>query len=183
MKETTGFLWAAVGVLVFATTVLVAAPWLYIRRQETGPPLTLDPAIERGRRQYVAMGCVYCHSQQPRPESVSRADAAWGWGSPGTSQSYAGQTPHLLGTMRTGPDLLRIGDRQPSRDWQLLHLYQPRLLVPESIMPSYPFLFDLTEEQPASGGVKVPTGGWLAPHPEAEDLLAYLLHLKEDPTP
>jgi cytochrome c oxidase cbb3-type subunit 2 len=62
---------------------------------------------------------------------------------------YYYDRPHLLGTMRTGPDLFNIGARQPSKDWHLGHLYQPRAYVPGSTMPSYPFLFtakDAAEE-------------------------------------
>lgn len=178
MKEISGFLSAALAMLVLATLVLVLAPWWELSREQGVAP-TLPAAERRGRQQYVALGCVYCHSQQPRPETVSRADAAWGWGTPGQPSTYAGQDPHLLGTMRTGPDLLRIGTRQPSRDWQLLHLYQPRLLVPESLMPAYPFLFEFSDNE-VEGAVKLPEGGWIIPNPEAEDLLAYLLSLREE---
>lgn len=180
MKEISGFLSAALAMLILATLVLVLAPWWEIS-QEQGVSKALPLVEQRGRQQYVALGCVYCHSQQPRPETVSRADGAWGWGTPGQASTYAGQDPHLLGTMRTGPDLLRIGTRQPSRDWQLLHLYQPRALVSESIMPAYPFLFARSETE-VEGAVKLPEGGWIIPTSEAEDLLAYLLSLKEEST-
>ena len=177
------FLLAAMGMLLLATLPLVVAPWWTLQRSMPQRAAALPEAVARGREQYVALGCVYCHSQQPRAGKVSQADAAWGWGSPGRVETYAGQDPHLLGTMRTGPDLLRIGDRQPSREWQLLHLYQPRLLVAESIMPSYPFLFSLGEGEPGEGAVPLPGGGWVLPRPEAEDLLAYILSLKEEATP
>lgn len=177
------FLLAAMGMLLLATLTLVVAPWWTLQRSLPEPAAALPDAVLRGRKQYVALGCVYCHSQQPRAPKVSQADAAWGWGSPGRPETYAGQDPHLLGTMRTGPDLLRIAERQPSREWQLLHLYQPRLLVPESLMPAYPFLFRLGESDPGEGAVQVPGGGWILPGPEAEDLLAYILSLKEDTAP
>ena len=51
--------------------------------------------------------------------------------------------------MRTGPDLLNIGARQPSVDWHLGHLYQPRAYVPGSIMPPYPFLFVIKDAEEA----------------------------------
>jgi cytochrome c oxidase cbb3-type subunit 2 len=51
------------------------------------------------------------------------------------------QSPSVLGSERTGPDLTSIGERQPSEDWHLLHLYNPRAVVSESVMPSYPWLF------------------------------------------
>jgi hypothetical protein len=62
---------------------------------------------------------------------------------------YVYDRPHLLGSLRTGPDLFNIGARQPSKDWHLGHLYQPRAYVPNSIMPSYPFLFYI--RTPAGG--------------------------------
>lgn len=91
--------------------------------------------------------------------------------------------PHLLGTMRTGPDLFNIGARQPSADWHLGHLYQPRAYVAQSIMPSYPYLFD--EKDAADQGDRVvtlppgvaPPGKVVVAAPEALDLVAYLKSL------
>lgn len=48
--------------------------------------------------------------------------------------------------MRTGPDLLNIGARMPSRARHLTHLYQPRAISPTSIMPGFPFLFEIKPE-------------------------------------
>ena len=64
-----------------------------------------------------------------------------GWGRASVPADYFHDRPHLLGTMRTGPDLLNIGVRQPSQDWHLGHLYQPRAYVPGSNMPAYRYLF------------------------------------------
>jgi cytochrome c oxidase cbb3-type subunit 2 len=93
---------------------------------------------------------------------------------------YVYDNPHLLGSMRTGPDLLNIGARQPSQDWHLGHIFQPRAYVPGSIMPSYPFLFDVKREaEPGDVVLKLPAG--TAPdgrvvvaRPEALDLVRYL---------
>src|SRR5690606_22956171 len=94
-----------------------------------------------GRQIYIANGCVYCHSQQPRDPSFASGDKDRGWGRTSVPGDYAYDTPHLLGTMRTGPDLFNIGARQPSKDWHLLHLYNPQAVVKDSIMPPYRFLF------------------------------------------
>ena len=51
--------------------------------------------------------------------------------------------PFLWGSKRTGPDLARVGDRY-SDDWHRAHLYNPRNVVPESVMPAYPWLFENT---------------------------------------
>jgi cytochrome c oxidase cbb3-type subunit 2 len=96
---------------------------------------------------------------------------------------YYYDRPHLLGTMRTGPDLLNIGARQPSLDWHLGHLYQPRAYVPGSIMAPYPFLFDVKEK--ADPGERVislppdfaPKGMVVVAQPRALDLAAYLIAL------
>ena len=63
-------------------------------------------------------------------------------------------TATLMGTERTGPDLTNIGTRQPSIDWNLVHLYNPRIVVKESIMPAYPWMFTIKKE-PAKGDVIV----------------------------
>jgi cytochrome c oxidase cbb3-type subunit 2 len=82
--------------------------------------------------------------------------------------------------MRTGPDLFNIGARQPSKDWHLGHLYQPRAYVPGSIMPSYPYLFETkAAAEPGDEVVKLPPGQGPAGQvvvalPEALDLVKYL---------
>jgi cytochrome c oxidase cbb3-type subunit 2 len=95
---------------------------------------------------------------------------------------YSYDNPHLLGTMRTGPDLLNIGARQPSVDWHLAHLYNPRAMVPGSTMPAYPFLFEVMEEKSASDvELKLPEafspGHRLIAKPDALDLVQYLREL------
>jgi cytochrome c oxidase cbb3-type subunit 2 len=136
----------------------------------------------RGRDQYIKNGCVYCHTQQPRAQAQA-PDFKRGWGRAPVAGDYFYDQPHLLGTMRTGPDLLNIGARQPSADWQLGHLYQPRAYTPGSIMPSYRYLFEVKDK--ADPGEKVvslppsyaPIGQVVVARPEALDLVAYLLAL------
>ena len=133
----------AMVMLALATSALVVLPYLQVR--DTPPLPGLKPygsAELRGREVYIANGCVYCHSQQPRARSLA-PDHARGWGRATVAGDYAYDRPHLLGTMRTGPDLMNIGVRQPSEAWHLGHLFQPRAYVPDSIMPSYPFLFEV----------------------------------------
>lgn len=179
--KTWGFLGAAMGLLIYSLVVLVLVPSHLL--EQGAAPLTMDPNVMLGRRQYVAQGCVYCHSQQPRDPSLSRADSSWGWGPPSKPQDYQGDDPHLLGTMRTGPDLFNIGQRQPSRDWHLVHLYQPRLVVPSSIMPAFPFLFrEVAEAKVGETVVHLPpgqsrTGIVVVALPEATHLVDYLLSL------
>jgi cytochrome c oxidase cbb3-type subunit 2 len=128
------------------------------------------------------MGCVYCHSQQPRAASLG-PDATRGWGRESVPADYAYDYPHLLGVSRTGPDLFNIGVRQPSVDWHLTHLYQPRSVTPGSVMPAYPFLFNVVAQPgPTDKSVLLPpqfapTAGMVVATQEALDLVAYLTSL------
>lgn len=169
--------------LALATTVLVVLP--YLQLQDVSPPDGLKPYTEaqlRGRQQYIAQGCVYCHSQQPRDPSQA-PDGERGWGRPSIAADYVYDRPHLLGTMRTGPDLFNIGARQPSEDWQLGHLYQPRAYAPESIMPAYPYLFEIKDKAAPDDKTLTlppefaPEKGVVVARAEARDLVSYLLSL------
>ncbi len=125
---------------------------------------------------------MYCHSQQPR-DPAQAPDMQRGWGRPSTPADYYYDDPILLGTMRTGPDLFNIGQRQPSKTWQLIHLYQPRAVVPGSIMPAFPYLFRVTGEmqkdvEPLAlpEQYRVP-GYYVVPTQEALDMVDYLVSL------
>ncbi len=173
--------------LAVATAALVVMPYMEVR--DIKPPPGLKPytsAELRGRAVYISNGCVYCHSQQPRDRAFG-PDFERGWGRASVPGDYTYDRPHLLGSMRTGPDLFNIGARQPSRDWQLGHLYQPRAYVPGSIMPSYPFLFTVKAAKEAEKEGEQPlslppaygpnVGQVVVPTPEALDLVKYLLAL------
>ena len=173
--------------LAVATAALVVMPYMEVR--DIQPPPGLKPytsAELRGRGVYIANGCVYCHSQQPRDRNFG-PDFERGWGRASVPGDYLYDKPHLLGSMRTGPDLFNIASRQPSKDWHLGHLYQPRAYVPGSIMPSYPFLFTVKDskeaEQEGEQPVALPpaygpnVGQVVVPTPEALDLVRYLLAL------
>lgn len=173
----------ALAILAFATLMLVVVPGMQINAQPATPGLQPYTAIQlRGRQTYVSMGCVYCHSQQPRSTDQG-PDGERGWGRPAIASDYAYDSPHLLGTMRTGPDLSNIGARLPNQAWHLAHLYQPRSVSAWSIMPAYPFLFEVKERAaPGDVVVRIPNGrgpkhGVLVAKPEAIDLVAYLQSL------
>jgi cytochrome c oxidase cbb3-type subunit 2 len=129
---------AALGYFVL-TLVIGILPAFEI--QKTGPlagaqPLT--PEAARGRELYLEEGCGFCHTQFVRDLEVDRP---YGRGS--LAADYALEQPPLLGTQRTGPDLANVGIRQPSELWNLIHLYNPRAVVPHSVMPAYPWYFEL----------------------------------------
>lgn len=88
-----------------------------------------------GRNIYIREGCYLCHSQQIRPfrDEVER----YGHYSLAAESMY--DHPFQWGSKRTGPDLARVGGRY-SDEWHVAHMDDPRSLVPESIMPGYPFL-------------------------------------------
>ncbi|MBL8688130.1 MAG: cytochrome-c oxidase, cbb3-type subunit II [Rhodospirillaceae bacterium] len=114
------------------------------------PLYTIETTIERvggvrpytplelvGRNIYIREGCYLCHSQQIRPfrDEVER----YGHYSLAAESMY--DHPFQWGSKRTGPDLARVGGKY-SDEWHVAHMVEPRSVVPESIMPSYPFLKD-----------------------------------------
>ncbi|MFV0477243.1 MAG: cytochrome-c oxidase, cbb3-type subunit II [Parahaliea sp.] len=98
------------------------------------PALALE-----GRDIYIREGCHTCHSQMIRP---LRAETER-YGHYSVAGEFVYDHPFLWGSKRTGPDLARVGGRY-SDDWHRAHLYNPRDVVPESVMPSYPWLFENT---------------------------------------
>lgn len=93
------------------------------------------PLEQAGRNIYIREGCYLCHSQQVRPfrDEVER----YGHYSLAAESMY--DHPFQWGSKRTGPDLARVGGKY-SNAWHVAHLNDPRSVVPESIMPSYPWL-------------------------------------------
>lgn len=115
------------------------------------------------------------------------ADIARGWGSrQSVAADYLYDSPVQLGSLRAGPDLANIGVRAPDANWQLLHLYAPKSVAPNSTMPSFKFLFEVRKigATPASDALNLPKafaaadGFEIVPKPEAKQLTAYLLSLK-----
>lgn len=180
MNRVGAFIFGGAGVLLMTSLVVVVTPYAQlgtIPPESQLTPYTTDQA--RGRKVYVSLGCMYCHSQQPRDRAYAPDDVR-GWGRAPTPGDYAYDYPHQLGTMRTGPDLFNVGARLPGAEWHLTHLYQPRAVVPDSIMPSYPFLF---VEKPLAGPDDVVVqgvDGWSSPGAvvvatrDALDLVEYL---------
>jgi cbb3-type cytochrome oxidase cytochrome c subunit len=96
-------------------------------------------ALEEGKALYIAEACWHCHSQYVRP--VSKEDLRFGPVSTPEEYQNLMHLPHLFGTRRVGPDLIREAGKHSS-DWQMAHLYDPRSVSPYSVMPSYPWFFD-----------------------------------------
>ena len=100
-------------------------------------------ALRLGRDTYIAEACWHCHSQYVRP--VSNEDLRFG------KVSWAGEyqnemfLPHLFGTRRVGPDLIRESGKH-GNDWHVAHFYDSTVVVPTSVMPRYTWFYD--GEQP-----------------------------------
>lgn len=180
--------------LLFLLLTLFVAIFPALNNQEQYKPLpnavSLTPEEIDGKNTYIENGCVACHTQQVRNVEM---DKTWG-NRPGIAADYAGNkrtsffinTATLMGTERTGPDLTNIGNRQPSLDWHLLHLFQPRAVVNSSIMPAYPWLF-VVKEKPSPDDVIVNLpenfssglNGKIVATKKALNLVAYLQSLKQ----
>jgi len=145
-------------------------------------PKPLEGMALMGRAVYVSEGCLYCHSQQVRPEGFG-TDIARGWGDRRTvPRDYLYDDPILLGSMRTGPDLANIGSRQSDDAWHLLHLYNPLVTSPDSIMPPFGYLFESRrivgersyDALPLKNEWAPPDGFEVIPTDRAKALVAYL---------
>jgi cytochrome c oxidase cbb3-type subunit 2 len=136
--ETNSFLMIVLILLTVAFGGIVEIVPLFFQKSTTEPIKGLEPytALQlAGRDIYTREGCYNCHSQMIRP---FRAETLrYG------HYSVAGESvydhPFQWGSKRTGPDLARVGGKY-SDDWQRIHLTNPRDVVPESIMPAYPWL-------------------------------------------
>lgn len=184
--------------LFFAGLTLLVAILPAINNQQNNQPLpSAEPLTEeaiKGKLVFISNGCVACHTQQVRNVDMDKV-----WGSrPSIAADYAGikrtdtwrNTATLMGTERTGPDLTDIGNRQPSSDWNLVHLFNPRIVVKESIMPAYPWLFTIQKQTTEKDlVVNVPkeylngNEGKVVATEEARYLLAYLQSLKQAALP
>jgi cytochrome c oxidase cbb3-type subunit II len=112
-------------------------PALYQDSLQTPTALTrVYDAVElTGRDIYIREGCHVCHTQQVRP-LVAEVER---YGPYSRAGEFIYDRPFLWGSKRTGPDLHRIGGKY-SDAWHAVHLLDPRSVVPESIMPAYPWL-------------------------------------------
>ncbi len=188
----------AFAVYVLLSVIIAVAPAVEMKNVQplpTQPPLS---EIElKGLKMFVKENCMACHTQQVRNIEM---DKVWGDRPSMPSDYYYSkqrlgfwqQSASLLGSERTGPDLTNAGKRQPGKEWHLLHFYNPRIVVKESIMPAYPWLYEeKTESAIAPEDVVVPV-----PEPFRQNkntkvvatddllhLIAYIQTLKQAPIP
>jgi cytochrome c oxidase cbb3-type subunit II len=136
--EKNPWLMIALVLLVISVGGLVEIVPLFFQKSTTEPVEGLKPysALRlAGRDVYVREGCYNCHSQMIRP---FRAETER-YGHYSVAAEYVYDRPFQWGSKRTGPDLARVGGRY-SDEWHRTHLDNPRNVVPESNMPSYPWL-------------------------------------------
>src|SRR5690554_4360000 len=182
--------------LVFLTLSILIAVVPAYQIKDTKPLPSMPEMSEEemmGLSIYVSENCAACHTQQVRNIEM---DNVWGSRPSIPSDYYYSkkrmdiwrQSPSLLGSERTGPDLTNVGKRQAGQEWHLLHLYNPRIVVKESVMPSYPWLFqEKSEKELTEDDVLVPVpdkflknkGMKIVATEKALNLVAYLISLKQ----
>ena len=136
--ETNNWLLIVLILGVLAVGGLVEIVPLFFQKSTTQPIKGVVPDTPLkivGRDIYVREGCYNCHSQMIRPLVAETLR----YGHYSVAGEFVYDHPFQWGSKRTGPDLHRVGGKY-SDEWQRLHLVSPRDLVPESIMPAYPWL-------------------------------------------
>jgi cytochrome c oxidase cbb3-type subunit 2 len=136
--ETNNWLMIVLILLVVAVGGLVEIVPLFFQKSTTQPIAGVVPNTPLqvvGRDIYLREGCYNCHSQMIRPLVAETLR----YGHYSVAGEFVYDHPFQWGSKRTGPDLHRVGGKY-SDEWQRLHMISPRDLVPESIMPAYPWL-------------------------------------------
>lgn len=191
--------WTMFSVFLFLTLGVAVFPAFQLDDQYGPLPDQPEMTAEelKGQEVFIAEGCVACHTQQVRNIEM---DKTWG-DRPAIPEDFYyskqrpdiwRQTPSILGSERTGPDLTNIGNRQPLDSWQFLHLYEPRAVSEHSIMPSFRWLFEEVDSSMVSESdvvVRVPEKYLDDPDKKvvatekAIQLVAYLTALKQPKMP
>ena len=182
-------------VLVIVCAVIPAQ--VEARREALVPRAAPNVIVERGRAVYRDLNCSSCHTQQVRGDEhlamvldgkrivpVLAADRRYAAEATGAGH-YDHESPALLGTQRTGPDLTGVGARLPGPAWHHWHLYHPPSVSPDSMMEHYPHLYVTEEPADPTGYEEVERiqglgleGRRLWATPRAVALVEYLLSLQ-----
>ncbi|MDX2085940.1 MAG: cbb3-type cytochrome c oxidase subunit II [Candidatus Melainabacteria bacterium] len=168
MEQRVNYLIAGVFVaLIFLTIIFVTAilPATTFQPKPTPGAVKYTAQEIRGRNIYRREGCFYCHSQFVRKQDRDMGEMV-------QAGDYVNETPHVLGTERTGPDLSNIGGKYPD-GWHWAHHIQPRKMKPGSIMPPFSHLTEaemtdlIAYLQTLGRNRKVPS--WIVPPQEIRD--------------
>lgn len=146
-------------------------------------PHALPGIAQQGAKDYLALGCMTCHTQQVRMVEAG-FDVERGWGNrPSVARDYILQEHVLIGNTRVGPDLANLGLRGHSLEWLHQHLFEPQALIPESVCQPSPFLYEVSQEE-VTGFIELSSGDsasrFIKPTLRAERLVAYLQALKQN---
>lgn len=139
IEKNTALMGVLIAIVISVAGIAEIVPLMFQAQvTQPSPGVKPYPPVElAGRDVYVKEGCYNCHSQMIRPfvsESLR-------YGPPSLAGESVYDRPHQWGSKRTGPDLARVGGRYTD-EWHLIHLINPRDLVPESNMPGFPWLQD-----------------------------------------
>lgn len=165
---------------------------------EVSPPL-LSGLAAAGQKVYAANGCVSCHSQMVRPAYLAHDIAREAARDPDSdakprqtvARDYVREQPAFIGLQRIGPDLSNFGLSKVGATLMEIHrrLYDPREVVPGSIMPAYRYLYTMQKisGQPSNAALTGLTGSYapapgyeVVPTEKARVLASYLLSLKRN---
>ena len=90
----------------------------------------------KGKTMFVREGCWWCHTLLPEETQDWQV-----FGAPPMLGDFNGESPTAFGSDRKAPDLLHVGSRNSSREWMMMHFFNPRLVQPHSIMPRFDYLW------------------------------------------
>ncbi len=111
----------------------------------------------KGKTMFVREGCWWCHTLLPEETQDWQV-----FGAPPMLGDFNGESPTAFGSDRKAPDLLHVGSRNSSREWMMMHFFNPRLVQPHSIMPRFDYLWG---DKDASGN-KIDFDKWRAEYNE-----------------
>jgi cytochrome c oxidase cbb3-type subunit II len=109
--------------------------------------------VGSGKTMFVREGCWWCHTLLPEQTQDWQV-----FGAPPMLGDFNGESPTAFGSDRKGPDLLHVGSRNASREWMMLHFFNPRLVQPHSIMPRFDYLWGKVD----ANGQKIDFDKWRA---------------------
>ena len=110
-----------------------------------------------GKTYFVREGCWWCHTLLPEQTQDWQV-----FGAPPMLGDFNGESPTAFGSDRKAPDLLHVGSRNASREWMMLHFFNPRLVQPHSIMPRFDYMWGPVDAK----GVKIDYAKWRAEYNE-----------------
>lgn len=116
--------------------------------------------IGRGKSVYISEGCWWCHTLLPEQTQDWQV-----FGAPPFLGDFNGEMPTAFGSDRKAPDILHVASRNSSREWMMMHFFNPRLVQPNSIMPRFDYLWGRND----ANGNPIDFAKWRAEYKEYRD--------------